>query len=392
MHLWRAIALAFFLTVTTIAQVAGDQHTNERLILRVLSAPGDLDLDRRCMYYPYPFSPMDSIAAVYRARCSAYSLRLDGLEELEVFRAALAWVGTRWKHSSDNTVAPSVTTLELLERAQHGEQFTCVEYARLLVDVLVSHGYPARVVGLSKEDIETRPQGARHVAVEAWSTTYHKWVFLDPQWGCYPCMNGAWLSAYELVNAIVAGKLEQIELVPAVEVCAYYRITPDELVEQYRAFLAPYTGYLDYPYVYDGKYTLLMYICKESLPLPLAFQGVPLSGLFYTRSWRKAYGALDQTHVTFRYSGDYHPQRGFTQPAYTLDIATTLPWVQRFEVRHDSGSWEPITSARHQWTLHRGVNTIELRAVGYSGMRSRSASVTVFWGLPRELPKLTSTQ
>lgn len=258
--------------------------------------------------------------------------------------------------------------------------------------MLVAYGYPARVVGLSKEDIETRPQGARHVAVEAWSTTYHKWLFLDPQWGCYPCMDGAWLSAYELVNAIIAGKLEQIELVPAGEVCAYYRITPDELVEQYRIFLAPYTGFLDYPYVYDGKYTLLMYICKKSLPLPLAFQGVPLSGLFYTRSWRKAYGALDQTHVTFRYSGDYHPQRGFTQPAYTLDIATTLPWVQHFEVRLDSGSWQPISSARYQWKLHRGVNTIELRAVGYSGVRSRSSSVTVFWGLPGELPKLSSTQ
>lgn len=390
--MWLAATLALFLSTTTIAQVAGEQQDDDRLILRVLSAPGDFDLDRRCEYYPYPFSPMDSIAAVYRARCAAYSLRLDGLEELEAFHATLAWVSTRWKHSSDNTVAPSVTTLELLERAQQGEQFTCVEYARLLVDVLVAYGYPARIVGLSKQDIETRLHGARHVAVEAWSTTYHKWVFLDPQWGCYPCMDGSWLSAYELVNAIIAGKLEQIELVPTTEVCAYYRVSTDELVEQYRLFLAPYTGFLDYPYIYDGKYTLLMYICKASLPLPLAFQGVPLSGLFYTRSWQKAYGALDQTHVTFRYSGDYHPQRGFTQPAYTLDIATTLPWVDHFKVRCDNNSWQPISSARYQWKLRRGVNTIVLRAVGYGGIRSRSTSVTVFWGLPRELPKLTSTQ
>jgi len=390
--MWLLWWFGFLVTYSVPAQIAGDRNDDGRLLLRVLSAPGHYDLDRRSMYYPYPFAPTDSIAAVCRARYAAHSLRLDGFDELEAFRHALAWVGTRWRHSSDNTVAPTVPTIELLERAQRGEQFTCVEYARLLVEVLVAYGYPARIVGLSKPDIEIRPRAARHVAVEAWSTTYHKWVFLDPQWGCYPCMDGVWLSAYELVNAIIAGNGEHIEFVPCAEVCAYYRTSAEELVEQYRSFLAPYTGYLDFPYIFEGKYTLLMYICRDELPLPLAFQGMPLSELFYTRSWRKAYGALDQTHVTFRYSGEYHPQRGFTQPAYHLDIASTLPWIRGYEVRLDSGTWQPYGSSHYEWTLHRGMNTIEVRAVGYSGVRSRSFAVTVFWGLPREFPRQESTE
>ncbi|GIV53686.1 MAG: hypothetical protein KatS3mg039_0204 [Candidatus Kapaibacterium sp.] len=374
------------------AQLAGEQPAGERLIVRVLSAPQELDIDRRTAYYPFPFAPTDSIARVYRQQLARQSLRLDSISELDAFRRALTWVGTRWIHHSENTVPPTVSTLELLERALNGERFTCVEYARLLVDVLTAYGFPARMVGLSKQDIETRPLGARHVAVEAWSVTYHKWVFLDPQWGMYPCLEGQWLSAYELVSAIAAGKLLTVEFMPSTEVCTYYRTTPDEHVEQYRSFLASYTGYLDYPYVFEGRITLLMYICRDSLPLPLAFQGMPISGLFYTRSWQKAYGALDQTYITFRYTGHYQPQRGFTQPEYTLDLTTTMPWITGYQVRQDDSPWRPIAGANFRWQLHRGINTLEVRAIGWNGLPSRTTKVKVFWGLPTELSKLTSTQ
>ncbi|MCX7929344.1 MAG: transglutaminase domain-containing protein [Chlorobi bacterium] len=390
----RSILLAIITVATSysaLSQVAGERLPEERLLVRVLSTSHDFELDRRSLYYPFPFAPTDSIAAVYRERVARYSLRLDGLSELDAFRTALAWVGTRWIHHSDNTVPPSVTTLDLLERAQKGERFTCVEYARLLVDVLVSYGYPARIVGLSKPDIEIRPRGARHVAVEAWSTTHHKWVFLDPQWGVYPCLNGQWMSAYELIRAIAIGKLNEIELIATPEVCTFYRTGYDEYVEQYRSFLSTYTGYLDYPYVYNGKFTLMMYICDESLSPPLAFQGTPLSGLFYTRSWQKAYGSLDQTIATFTYTGAYTPRSGFTDPEYTLELATTMPWIRHYEVRFNGGPWTPIDGVHIRWRLRRGINTIEARVIGWNGLRSRHTFVKLFWGTPTELAAVNNT-
>ncbi len=392
-HLCLLIA-ALLLTHSTAlhTQLAGEQLPNNRLIIRVLSAPQELDLDRRTTFYPFHFSPSDSIAHVYRQQLARYSLRLDSISELEAFRRALAWVGTRWIHHSDNTVAPTVSTLELLERAQNGERFTCVEYARLLVEVLTAYGFPARMVGLSTQRIEVQPRGARHVAVEVWSLTYHKWIFLDPQWGIYPCLDGQWLSAYELVNAIESGKLLAIEFIPSPEVCAYNRTTADEHVEQYRDFIATYTGYLDFPYVFEGKITLLMYICNDSLPLPLAFQGMPISGLFYTRSWKKAYGALDQVHLTFTYTGQYQPQQGFIAPEYTLELATTMPWITGYQVRLDGERWESVSATPFRWRLHRGINQIEVRAIGWNGLPSRTTSVRVFWGLPSELAKLSSSQ
>lgn len=375
-----------------IAQVAGNRVTSERLIVRVLSAPNDIDLDRRTAFYPFPFAPTDSVAAAFRMQCERYSLRMEKLSELDAFRAALAWVGTRWHHHSDNTVPPTVSPFELLERALSGERFTCVEYARLLVTVLTAYGYPARMVGLSKQDIETRPRGARHVAVEAWSSTYGKWVFLDPQWGIYPCLNGSWLNAYEIVQAINNGMLHSIEFIASPEVCAYYRTTLEQQSEDYRQFIAFYTGYLDFPYVYENRLTLMMYICRESLPLPLAFQGMPISGLFYTRSWKKAYGALDQVHPLFLFSGEYHPQHGFVKPEYTIELATTMPWVRYYQVRCNDEPWEPLSGTTYRWSLKRGINTLQLRAIGYNGESSRTTAVTVFWGYPSEMLKVTSSR
>lgn len=376
----------------SLAQIAGEQIRGERLMVRVLAASDDLDLDRRSLFYPFPFAPTDSIASVYRQYLARTSLRLDGMSEIEAFRLALAWVGTRWRHHSDNTVSPSVGTLDILERAQSGERFSCVEYARVLVDVLTAYGYPARMVGLSKTDIETRPRGARHVAVEAWSTTYHKWVFLDPQWGIYPCRDGEWLNAYELVTAINSGKLSTIDFLTSDEVCTYYRVSPYEQVERYRLFISAYTGYLDYPYVYENKIVLMMYICQDSLPLPLAFQGMPMSGIFYTRAWQKAYGVLDQIHTTFTYTGTYHPQRGFIRPEYTIEVATPLPWIRHYQIRLDGKEWTTLEGSRYRWQLHRGINTIEVRAVGYNDTYSRTGMVKVFWGLAEELDRLSSSQ
>lgn len=397
-HFFPIVTVTLIAVVFSHAQVAGERpeasrsSASDRLIVKVLSASHDLDLDRRSTFYPFPFAPTDSIAKVYRERLARYSLRLDGWSELDAFRRALAWVGTRWLHHSDNTVPPSVSTLDLLDRAQNGERFTCVEYARLLVDVLTAYGYPARMVGLSKQDIETRPRGARHVAVEAWSTTYHKWVFLDPQWGIVPCLGGEWLTAYELMTTISRGELGSIEFIACDEVCNYYRVSASDHCEHYRSFLASYTGFLDYPYVYEGKVVVMMYICRDSLPLPLTFQGMPMSGIFYTRSWQKAYGSLDQVHTTFFYAGEYSPTNGFSAPEYTVELATTMPWVTRYEVRLDGGQWQTVSGVKFRWKLHQGINVFEVRAIGFNSTSSRIASVKVFWGKPSELSKFTSSQ
>jgi hypothetical protein len=393
---WVGILAVVLPCSTAQAQVAGERIAADRLVVRVLSAPNQLDLDRRSSFYPYPFAPTDSIARLYRSFLARQSFRLDGLAELDAFQRALAWVGTRWIHHSENTVPPSVSTLEIIERAQKGERFTCVEYARVLVDILTAYGYPSRIVGLSRADIEMCPRGARHVAVEAWSATYSKWVFLDPQWGIYPCLEGQWLSAYELVQAIRGGKLTSIDLIPSPEVCRYYRTSAEEQVELYRTFIEVYTGYLDFPYVYEGKPTLLMCICDDSLSLPLAFQGMPISGLFYTRNWRKAYGRLDQLHATFTYTGQYQPQRGFTQPEYTLTLATTMPWIKYYQVRIMQGQqttdWLTLDAPTYRWQLAHGINTIEMRAIGWNDLPSQVTSVTVFWGPAAEISKVTGSQ
>ena len=97
-------------------------------------------------------------------------------------RGVLEWATSSWDHANDHV--DSADALEVLERADAGERFACVEYSVVLSQALNALGIPARRVNLFMPD-QHAGFGRGHVVSEAWVDDLHRWVVLDGQ-------NGAW--------------------------------------------------------------------------------------------------------------------------------------------------------------------------------------------------------
>ncbi|MFY9916084.1 MAG: transglutaminase domain-containing protein [Nocardioidaceae bacterium] len=97
-------------------------------------------------------------------------------------RTLLEWATAYWEHANDHV--DSADAVDVLDRADAGERFACVEYSVVLSQALNVVGIPARRVSLLMRDQHVG-FGRGHVVSEAWIDDLRRWVVLDGQ-------NGAW--------------------------------------------------------------------------------------------------------------------------------------------------------------------------------------------------------
>jgi hypothetical protein len=95
--------------------------------------------------------------------------------------ATLAWVTSRWRHSSVNH-APVRDANAVLDLVQAGQRFACREYTIVLTQALNAIGIPARHLALFRDDYHTG-MGTGHAVTEAWLDDLGRWVVLDGQNG-----------------------------------------------------------------------------------------------------------------------------------------------------------------------------------------------------------------
>lgn len=125
--------------------------------------------------------------------------------ELDKIKAILAWSHQRWTHNGFNT--PTVSDpLTILREAKDGKSFRCVEYGIVASAALSSIGIPSRVLSLKTADVKRVKYGAGHVAAEAYSKEYKKWIFIDAQFNAIPVLNNVPLNSVELQHAITQNR------------------------------------------------------------------------------------------------------------------------------------------------------------------------------------------
>ena len=66
----------------------------------------------------------------------------------------MSWTHNKWKHNGNNQ-PKEANALYILEQADNGEQFRCVEYRIVLSATLNSINIPTRTLGLKTKDVET---------------------------------------------------------------------------------------------------------------------------------------------------------------------------------------------------------------------------------------------
>ena len=104
----------------------------------------------------------------------------DATSDLDRVRRMCHWVNGRAGHDGWGRDVPD-DALGLLQAAEKGAPWRCVEFGIAVTGCLNAVGIPARTVGGTARDVETLLVGAGHVFAEAWLEDRKCWVFVDAQ-------------------------------------------------------------------------------------------------------------------------------------------------------------------------------------------------------------------
>ncbi|MFM7774969.1 MAG: transglutaminase domain-containing protein [Candidatus Kapaibacterium sp.] len=380
-------ALAGVATVWAEASVArrpapGDSTRMEdidSLTLSVLESQNDM-LDPHSYFYPFSLRPNDSLAIRLRALLPD-SVSVRASDEEEFFPALLGWVHERWQHDSFNSIAAQASSLEILARAAGGERFTCVEYAKVMTDMLASFGYAARMTGLSRRNISNPRLGARHVVTEVWSCRHRKWMMLDAQFGSLAERAGIPLHVAELQTSI-----RSMDSTVRLHIIGSDRPVTMHLQDSsaYTALLRSLDSFVDIPYINDDKVGLLMLVPSDRNE-PLLFQGHVISNTRYTRKMGDLYASVGDVHMDLAFvTRDAGMKNVLLDPVCEVTTSTAYPFTRHLEVSIDGGAWKRANGHRTTWRLHRGENAIAVRTVCVSGCTTKPASMVVYYGLRKD--------
>lgn len=170
---------------------------------------GKASPDKKIIKIEFDSSPTHNYFLKYDAPADEESLmklrntyHLDSLvkqadNDFEKILVIQSWVQSRWQHDGDLTPEKN-DALYILQEAEKGKRFRCVEYSLVARECLRSLGFKVRSIGLMTRDINEVNYGAGHVANEVYLTDLQKWVFIDPQFDVIVTKNGVPLNAVEL--------------------------------------------------------------------------------------------------------------------------------------------------------------------------------------------------
>lgn len=131
---------------------------------------------------------------ILRRKYNLIKLVLNEPTEFDKILKLSGWVKTMIRRGSPHNVDYNFNALDIMERAEKGENFFCSEYSTVFVQCALSVGFNARYVGLFKG----------HIVAEAWSDEFVKWFVLDVDSGLFYEKNGIPLDALELHDAYEA--------------------------------------------------------------------------------------------------------------------------------------------------------------------------------------------
>ena len=306
-------------------------------------------------------------------------LKIKNTNEPEMFFELMAWVSSQWKHNGWNAADKSLTALDILKNAKSGEQYRCVEYGKVLKDVLLSFGYISRIVDLRSVDVAYGGGGMGHVATEAWSNNLKKWIFLDPQFNVYAKYQNEILNIYDIFKLKEKGEFKNVEFV---------NVRSNNLNETYPKFITNYLAYIGvYHIAKNNTYSLVLQM--EGNDEYLTFQSMPRGRCVFTRNMELVYHDINRSMVIINYpenernrsrnkmkacniktAGDFSKNMPLfaAKPHFKLALLNNMPWFDRYEVYLNNKIVE-VNDADCDIILSEGISELKVIAVNKVGVK-----------------------
>ncbi len=310
--------------------------------------------------------------------------------ELERFTLLRDWVRSQWTHGFDEDKAEDAKDgVSLLKDAKRGLEFSCGSYALLYIQCLLSLGYQARMVGISRKDSDfIRPDAnTGHMLPEVWSDDFGKWIIMDPDINGHYEYKGEPLSAYEIRKFCIEDRWREINLIrgksPFIltkKVPWYWTNGGIERVKKETEIFMRY-NVVDYYYyisvLMGNDYTSLkkgygLHWVDRFTPPRLVRSNVPIQHP-YTQDINDLYWTLNRAEIKLKCLGK---DNSHILPYLEVKLDTNTPNLKGFLVSIDEKEWE-YKPAVFNWKLKKGDNTIKVKVVNKFGLEGPNSRVTV---------------
>ncbi|GIU23489.1 hypothetical protein TUM4433_06020 [Shewanella schlegeliana] len=311
-------------------------------------------------------------------------------QEPQLFIEVMDWVASQWQHDGFNEAPSGMSSLDILKSVhQQGTRYRCVEYGKVMADILSAMGHHSRQIGLQSSDVAYGGWGKGHVATEVWSNDLNKWIFFDPQFSTYAQYEGQYLNIYDMFLLKQQGKYEQISFIVTSSFAKLNDIKQQENQAGYSNFLSNYFGYhIASQQISDKKQsTVLMMEAKEPF---LTFQGMGSNNTkLFTKAVEIAYPKMNQT--LFSMSALPNESASFQSVIQKNKIETEEQYLENmwrfaaqgkvamffynnmqqfshYEIKTNHSAWLDHQSEEFTWELQRGVNRFEVRSISKEGV------------------------
>lgn len=347
---------------------------------------------RLSLAYQRLLLPESIEAAQYASLRQYVNIQLDPSPQHELANLFLlaAWVHQRWEHDAYGSAGSQAQAMDILRAAERGERFSCVEYSKVLREVLHAYGFVARVASLQASNIAYSGLGGAHVGVEVFSSQLDKWIYLDPQWGLYPLHQGKPINIYDYHI------LKQQNREQAISFKSVQSDKSNQQVDtsEYRRFFEQYLGFLSVDLLAD-KERVHVILAMQGTSWPLTFQGLPRNAQIFTRDAQDLYFDLNRVSLVLNYrhesqplnhkqieiasATDYMDKMSLfaAVPDFVVRPHHNMPWFSFYEFHVDNGGWKKLNSDSFDWRLHAGKNKLDVRAVNTAGQTGPVTSIKI---------------
>ncbi len=288
-----------------------------------------------------------------------------------------------WVHHAIPRGRPAhfnLDALAILDSAAKGGAFYCTHYSVVMMQCAMALGWQARKLGIDRDHAKTE-RSVHHGVTELWSDEFDKWFVFDAMMDAHYEKTGVPLNALEIGDEWVRNRGRDVEIRKGTRrriVSASGKRTEGTEEPGCYYWFHVYTrnNYFAIP-ERQGGYRYLLYEDAQRRRKTW-YQGNPHTGKVHKHI---GYGGLFLTTDTVgdvywsinRCQIDLAP--GPRPATLTVVLDTFTPGLKGLYVSTDRKPWRKRTD-RFTWALHRGRNSLAVRAVNALGVEGPVSSIT----------------